>query len=74
MMVNQLWMAILKPKTTGKYSEKRKKQPSENQKNTKTEIQENLPVTNVAITSVRLQPKTLFLRSLNVMLLGNSIV
>jgi len=32
-------MPIVKPQITGKYSEKRKKQqPTENQKNTKTEI------------------------------------
>jgi len=31
-------MAILNPQITGKYSEKRKKQPTENQYNAKTEI------------------------------------
>jgi len=34
-----MWMAILKSYITGKYSEKRNdQQPTENQKNTKTEI------------------------------------
>jgi len=33
-----MWMAILKPLITGKYSQKCKKQPNETQKNTKTEI------------------------------------
>jgi len=39
MVVNQMWIAILKPQITGKYSEKRKKQPTENLKNRPTKIE-----------------------------------